>query len=114
VAEALQATLRENDFLARYGGEELVLVLEGLTGESVRPVLERYRNRVVECGIPHELNDGFGCVTASFGAALHGPGCRRGPQEMIQRADQALYRAKSAGRNCVVIDPEVRPGAAAA
>ena len=93
VSERLRSVLREDDVLARFGGDEFIVVL---TGEPV-DVAERLRRAVhppVVVG-EHEL-----FVTASIGySSNHEPGMS--PNDLLRDADAAMYRAKARGRDCV-------------
>jgi len=104
VAAALSSTLRENDFIARYGGEEIVVLLDEVNIEAAASVGERLRRLVRETEIPHDENQPHGVVTVSIGIAVCGPGRSETTNEVFRRADAALYRAKDAGRNAVVVD----------
>jgi diguanylate cyclase (GGDEF)-like protein len=98
VAAAIRENLRgARDIVARYGGEEFVIVLPGASPETAQEIAERVRAAIEALG---HTNPGspFGIVTASFGIA----GIEAPPlivQALMAQADQALYRAKSAGRN---------------
>jgi diguanylate cyclase (GGDEF)-like protein len=84
-AAAWRDQLRAGDLLARWGGEEFAVALPGATAEQAVPVLERLRRATP---------DG---QTASAGAASFSPGASLA--ELVERADQALYAAKAAGRD---------------
>jgi diguanylate cyclase (GGDEF)-like protein len=105
VAKALSRHLRAGDLAGRYGGEEFVLVLPGSNMIGARIAAERIRKALEATVIDTE--HGPLKVTASFGgAAVCGPGCGGGRDELFQRADAALYEAKRSGRNRVVVaDP---------
>ncbi len=98
VAARCQAIVREIDVLGRYGGEEFVsLVLEtDLQGGEV--VAERLRQTVAEP--PIDTDHGTIAVTISLGIAVLDKDCRD-LEDLLRRADQALYAAKQAGRNQV-------------
>lgn len=97
VVERVQATLRPCDFLARIGGEEFVVLLPGENSEGALTAAERLRGAIAASPI---MAEGLPIsVTASFGVAqLEGELSLEMP---LRRADSALYRAKSEGRNRV-------------
>lgn len=100
VADWLKAGIRPGDHCGRYGGEEFVLVVAGAGRESARLVAERHR-RAIEC-----LDPGPGApdrVTISIGVAVYDPRRPSDAGALLQEADAALYEAKRAGRNCVVM-----------
>jgi diguanylate cyclase (GGDEF)-like protein len=100
-AQALQAGLRTTDFLARYGGEEFAVILPH-TGQSQAWMLaERLRRRVAAGGVRYAGRSIP--VTVSIGLASFTPGQAATPASLLGLADQALYAAKSAGRNRVSI-----------
>jgi diguanylate cyclase (GGDEF)-like protein len=94
---AIKKALRGTDLLARYGGEELVLLLPGTTLSQAAPVLERLRQEIAAMDVL-ELKGRQ--VTASIGAAELQPGDMT-VADLLARADGALYRAKESGRNRV-------------
>ena len=118
VATALQGMIqRATDMAARYGGEEFAVILPATDEPGALAVAERLRNAVLELRLPRpnsEAEDDAGCVSVSIGAATLRP--RRGaiPEKLVAAADQALYAAKEAGRNCVrsAVPPPI-PAAAA-
>ena len=100
-AQKLNGALREEDLLARYGGEEFCILLPGVALEQACAVAERLRRDVEEqAGAAIRTTRGLK-VTASFGVAAFEPGVSAA--QLIDRADQALYAAKNAGRNCVKV-----------
>ena len=100
VAQALRRQIRSGDALYRYGGEEFLVLLPEQTIESAALAAERLRAAVEALALPHPSG---GTVTVSAGVAgTSEGGCR--PDELFQLADQALYRAKSAGRNRVEVE----------
>lgn len=99
VATAASETVRAGDLVGRYGGEEFAVVLAGADSELAARVTEALRTTIAERSI--EAPHGALAVTASFGIALHGRG--HVLEELIKRADLALYEAKRAGRNRVVM-----------
>lgn len=100
-ARVLRAVSREVDLPARIGGEEMTLLLPETDRRGARAVAERIRSAIERARHAAPDGDPFR-VTASLGVASAGPGARTGA-ELLQRADEALYRAKEAGRNRVVM-----------
>ena len=95
-ARRLQQRVRLQDVLGRWGGEEFVVVCPGTTLEEASILAEALRERLAA----HPF-EGIGHRTASFGVVEASPG--EGPDAVLQRADAALYEAKAAGRNRVVV-----------
>ena len=97
IAARLRQTLRREDVLGRWGGEEFLVLAPHTDGTGVRTLAERMREAVA--GAPVEIGDGTTvAVTVSLGCAS-GAGVDGG--ELVTSADAALYRAKAAGRNRV-------------
>ena len=111
VSQVLQASSREVDEPARYGGEELAVVLPGTDLEGAWVQAERVRQAIEALAVPLPGGGSLG-VTASLGAATH-PGCAGSVGELFTAADAALYEAKRAGKNRTVRAAErARPGPA--
>jgi diguanylate cyclase (GGDEF)-like protein len=105
VAAALRGIVRATDIAARYGGEEIAVVLPATDTAGAVDVAEKARSAVEALQITHECNPaGAGWVTASVGVATalsrHG-GTMRMPESLLLAADNALYKAKREGRNQV-------------
>jgi len=102
VAQALvSCATRPLDLVARYGGEEFVAVLGGANIHEALVVAERMRNAVQDLGVDHP-GSSHAVVTVSVGIASITPQNGRDSESVIKAADEALYYAKAAGRNCVV------------
>jgi diguanylate cyclase (GGDEF)-like protein len=101
VARVLRETSREIDEPARYGGEELAVVLPGTDLEGAYNLAERVRAGIEELALPLLDRDGILRVTASFGVATL-PGSAEDTRDLVAAADEALYRAKRAGKNRTV------------
>ncbi|WP_051711349.1 sensor domain-containing diguanylate cyclase [Andreprevotia chitinilytica] len=105
VAHCLANVLnRPADLLARYGGEEFVLVLPNTSGEGALHVGEKLRASVEQLAIPHAFSSAGPYLTISCGAAARVPEEHISPDALLQLADAALYHAKRAGRNRVMVD----------
>lgn len=103
VAKALAGCgQRPLDLIARYGGEEFVILLPETSLSGACKVAEQMRAAVEALAIPHAPSSDKTVVTVSLGVATHGPGQAKSCVRHLQEcADQALYRAKSLGRNRV-------------
>ncbi|NLT55908.1 MAG: GGDEF domain-containing protein [Actinomycetales bacterium] len=103
VAACLQRAVHDPDDLAcRYGGEEFAVVLprNGIT--AAMAVAGRFRELLAETAIPHGASPVAPVVTASIGAAAVTPAPGQAPSVLVELADEALYRAKTGGRDRVV------------
>lgn len=98
VAEALALHLRESDVVGRFGGEEFILLLKNTDQKQAVNVAERCRNTIQHIILLDDRQHSIH-ITASFGIAISEQEIR--PQQLLTNADQALYAAKAAGRNCV-------------
>ena len=103
VANRLRANVRPSDIVCRHGGEEFIVIMPDTEGEVAKIAAERIRNAVASEvfeieGVPVSLD-----ITMSGGVASH-----IGPEEtvdqLLKRSDDALYRAKSEGRNRIVTE----------
>jgi diguanylate cyclase (GGDEF)-like protein/PAS domain S-box-containing protein len=101
IAEAIRSVVhRSTDLLARYGGEEFVVVLPDTDSAGAYVIADKIRRAVELRQIVHE-GAPRGVVTLSVGCATDIPQLELPCTRLIERADHALYLAKSAGRNCV-------------
>ena len=100
VARALSAGLRQQDILCRYGGEEFCVVVPGATPDETMAAAERLRADIQANAQGAIRGTCVMTITASFGMAAREMGART-LQELIDQADQALYKSKQSGRNRV-------------
>ena len=100
VAKALRGRLRQTDFIARFGGEEFVVLLPETTVENALHAMDSIRLAIANC--PFHFRGQPVTITLSMGLAAFIPGSR--PDTVFKRADAALYRAKQSGRNLCLID----------
>ena len=98
-AARLRGSMRPYDQVGRYGGEEFLVVLPNCDIEQARNQAERMRHRLADS--PMFVDGRELRVSASFGVTVS-DGSERNPELFVRVADQALYRAKADGRNCVV------------
>lgn len=106
VAKNVKENVRGRDFLARFGGEEFVVILPqtplsgaNTVAENIRHFFDRTKLKVVAS------SKNLGKVTVSIGAALYKPG--EAIETFIDRSDQALYFAKNTGRNRVATEADI-------
>lgn len=102
VGELIAQTLRETDKVARFGGEEFVVLLREVSENDAHELAERIRLVIADSRIPFDGKE-LG-VTVSIGCAAI-TAQDRDVEELIERADRALYAAKAAGRNCIRLAP---------
>lgn len=101
IAEAAQdAILRSGDLIARLGGEEFAVLLPGTSNEGAMHLAEEISMGLRRRGLPHK-NSEAGIVTVSIGCATLVPRLGQNSADLVELADEALYRAKSSGRNTV-------------
>ncbi len=106
VANILARSLSETDFIARYGGEEFVVILPDTEREEARFISERLKYQVELLAIPHQGSKVAPCATVSIGISTTSPVKEDSLKDFLDRADQALYKAKACGRNQVCIYSE--------
>jgi diguanylate cyclase (GGDEF)-like protein len=108
VGQIARSSVRASDFVARFGGEEFLLVLSNTDVEGALVVCDKLRHAIASLRISGMAEK----ATASFGIAAF-PGDATTPEALLRGADRALYAAKSAGRDCVralrAIDPGDEP-----
>jgi diguanylate cyclase (GGDEF)-like protein/PAS domain S-box-containing protein len=110
IADILSSEMqRVGDLAARYGGEEFVLLLPNTDAAGCVRIGERVLRAVREAGIVHSSNLISGCVTASLGGVACRPALARaaGATSLVEAADRALYAAKQAGRDRMLMSGEV-------
>ena len=100
IAGILADNIRETDFIARFGGEEFAMLVTGAGVDDVAQVAEKLRAAIENCGF-HYRGQAVP-ITISCGIALFGEGDT--VEAVFERADRALYRAKSQGRNRCLLE----------
>ena len=101
-----ESVKRPADLVARYGGEEIAVLLPVTSAKGAARIAEAIRSGIEALGMPHKHSPPAGVVTISIGAATLFPASEAisvGPKDLIAMADRALYEAKLAGRNRVAV-----------
>ncbi len=100
IAKELAMALRKTDFIGRYGGEEIVILMPETDADSALIAAEKLRNRIESTGF--HFREKKVTITVSCGISEYRQGDT--PESAFERADQALYKAKQQGRNrCIVL-----------
>jgi diguanylate cyclase (GGDEF)-like protein len=106
VAQAVTACMRKGgDLVARWGGEEFAVIMNGAPLEAAQLLAERVREAVVAQGVMHAASRSAPVVTVSIGVSAMDPGPESTLSELIRTADACLYEAKARGRNRVWARP---------
>ncbi len=104
VAKAIEKTLkRPGDFCARYGGEEFIIILPATDRKGAARIADDIRENIKALDIPHENSPDNKVVTISLGVGTKDHGASITHDELLKMADDALYIAKTKGRNRVEI-----------
>jgi diguanylate cyclase (GGDEF)-like protein len=94
---------RAGDLVVRFGGEEFLIMLPTTNGIGAVHVAESVRQRLKECQIPHEASAVQKIVTLSMGVVTCVPNAQLQIEDVIQKADEALYESKRLGRDRMTI-----------
>ncbi len=98
-------TTRAGDLFARYGGEEFVAILVGTNIDGAKTVAKKMHTALEAEAIQHKFSKAADHVTISMGVATLIPDKSNSPEDLIEAADKALYKAKENGRNQSVFNP---------
>jgi diguanylate cyclase (GGDEF)-like protein len=110
-AQALASSChRPRDLAARYGGEELVLILPDTDLDGASKVALELQGKMLKLNIPHFHNEPLKTLTLSVGVASVDAAELQSATELVEMADAALYRAKNQGRNCICLQDGVEIG----
>ena len=109
-ARRMQNGIRQYDSIGRYGGEEFLILLSGCDEETSLSQAERLRKQLAQ--VQMSIPEASVSISASFGVTTALPGQPWTPEELIHKADEALYLAKRMGRNRVeFLSHDARPSA---
>lgn len=100
IAKTIQTVCRETDLIFRFGGEEFLVILRNTNLQGAHIIAERLRQQIESTCI--QVKTDVINPHVSIGISSLHLGNKEKPQDLIKRADTALYKAKSAGRNCVM------------
>lgn len=101
-AVTVQRTCRGSDVVARYGGEEFAVICPGIDAKGAQVLAERIRNAINETAFEFGEFQPLGRLTVSIGVSSY-PDHGRSPDQVLKAADDAVYRSKTNGRNCVTV-----------
>jgi diguanylate cyclase (GGDEF)-like protein len=93
----IKQTLRENDMIYRWGGEEFIILVKDKNKKHLRLLTEKLRRAITTFQFTK-----VGFMSSSFGVAISTADDTK--DSLLKRADENLYKAKQSGRNCVVMD----------
>lgn len=111
VARALRQSVKGQDTLARFGGEEFAIILPNTKCDDAAKLAENLRRTIGSRTIKSQSTGAsFGAITVSLGVAQYRPD--EPAEALIERADAAMYAAKHNGRNCVMLEDPTTTGAA--
>ncbi len=102
ISDIMRAVTRKNSVIVRYGGEEFIVMLPGITKEEAFIYAERLRERIAEYPFRHRETQPLGRVSISGGVASF-PVDGDSIYKVIQLADMSLYKAKAEGRNRIIL-----------
>jgi diguanylate cyclase (GGDEF)-like protein len=105
VAEAIHSSItRATDTATRYGGDEFVVLLPGTNLSGAETVARRIEEKMKRKAIPHSLSSVSGTVTLSIGVAMLSQEEDCEPNDLVRRADRAMYASKLSGRNRITCE----------
>ena len=99
LVKVVKDTLRSMDVIARFGGEEFLILLPETTIEAAEATMTRLQRELTRHFFMHENEKVL--ITFSAGVALRRP--HEGQSDLVKRADEAMYKAKKSGKNRVVV-----------
>lgn len=99
VAQMLATSVRNNDYVIRYGGEEFLVLLNKVSEPVAQAICQRIHQQLEKMALPHCASKVSDHVTVSVGMCHQQTGAANSLDKLIQQADQCLYQSKEAGRN---------------
>ena len=93
----MNSIVRQSDIVSRFGGDEFVVALVGLSNkEELDHLLRRFQNKIL---LPVPISDLILNISASFGVSVNPNSAKLSAVELIHQADEAMYEAKKSGKN---------------
>jgi diguanylate cyclase (GGDEF)-like protein len=105
VAGLARESCRRADVVGRFGGDEFLFILPSTQVDEATTFAERFRVRLADGAVPIRTASGL-TVTISVGVAQWEGDTMEGPSCLVKKADEAMYQAKSSGRNRTVVSPD--------
>lgn len=99
----LTESVRSNDIVIRYGGEEFLVLLNNVTAAVAQSVCQRIHQQLDTLHLPHKASKVSDHVTVSMGLCHQESQNTFTIEKLIQQADESLYKSKEAGRNCTTM-----------
>ncbi len=100
VANILKQNNKENIYACRYGGDEFLVLFIGYTKDDIEKYIQKEQEELVQCNVEHKTSKSSSCLSLSIGFSEGFPTNETMHKQLLESADQALYKAKEAGRNC--------------
>jgi len=97
--------VRQNDFLGRFGGEEFVILLDGLNANQAHVKFSEMLERLAATSYDYEIAGGVASISFTASCGLAECGSDEPADSLLRRADEALYEAKKNGKNRAVLSP---------
>ena len=101
-AQVVLKCIRKSDIIARYGGDEFIVVLPRTDTETAHSIAERIRQEVSQTYIPPLDDTVISSISCSVGVSTYPTLCNS-KNNLIRTSDHALYEAKHSGRNCTIV-----------
>ena len=104
VADVLKESVRKKDIVIRYGGEEFLILLNGVKAKAAEDICQGIHTRLKERAIPHVASEVSEHVTMSMGLVFQKEKNGLVLEKLIGKADECLYQSKEAGRNRLTVN----------
>lgn len=106
VAKVLKESVRSKDYIIRYGGEEFLIIMNGVQSERAEMICQRIHKNLKDMAIVHEKSEVSEYVTLSMGLYCQNVPSKMNLEQLIEAADKNLYISKEQGRNRVTISTQ--------